>query len=129
MLSVAPTTSTAARCYIRIVQNWQNLLRSDPTFNIDLLARDPVRRLHQCLMLASPSTELALSMRRNFNSDRCRPQVCHVAKKLYWTFAIPVFQFAVGGTHSAQRLNTALDALRHPRPFPTSELKERFLPN
>src|SRR5258707_14587702 len=107
MLSVAPTTSTAARCYIRIVQNWQNLLRSDPTFNIDLLARDPVRRLQQRLVLSAAGAKLAFPVRRNLNPDRCRSQVRHIAKKLDGALAVALFHFAIGGTQSAQRLNHA----------------------
>lgn len=89
--SVIPTTPTPRCRHARIVQNRQKVLRSYPTLHIDLLARNPPCGLKKCIVLTSTRTELTGPMRRNLNSDRGGPQVCHVAQKLHRTLPISVF--------------------------------------
>src|SRR5215472_6807238 len=80
-------------------------------------------------MLASSRAKFAIPMRRNFNSNGRRPQMCHVAKEVHGIFPIPVFQFPIGRTHPAHRLNLALKALRNPRALSRAQLQERSFPD
>src|SRR5271168_2344680 len=98
------------------------MLRSHPALHINLLFSDPPRRLQQRLVLASAKTELTFPMLGNVNSDYCRPEMRHVAKKLDRTLAIAIFHLAIRRTHPTQRLNPALNTFRHSRPLPTSQL-------
>ena len=51
-------------------------------------------------------------MVRNFNSQRERAQMGHLAEKFNGRFGVAAFQFAVCRTHAAQRLNAAFIAFR-----------------
>jgi len=79
-------------------------------------------------MPSSTGTEFAISMRRNFDSDRRCPQVCDIAQERHRTLTVAVLQFSIGGAHAADRLNAAVDALRHPRTLTHSDLVQGMLP-
>src|SRR6266567_2303495 len=122
------TASTPSRSHARIVQDGKDLLRTHPALYINLLASNLARRLQNFLMLSAASTELTLPMRRNINSDRRRPQMCHMAKKLHRTFSVAILHFAIGRTHPAERLNPALNTLRYSRAFTHAQFAKRVLP-
>src|ERR1700722_5266207 len=105
------------------------MLRSRPAFHVDFTIRDPSPRLQKGFVLTSPGAELTFPVRRDLDADRRSPQVSHVAKKRYRTLAVPVLHFAVRWTHPAQRLDMAVNTLRHPASLPIPQLQQGFLPN
>src|SRR5690348_8472703 len=80
-------------------------------------------------MVNTTCTKVAFTMCGHFNSDDCCAQVGDLAKKFDGTLFIAVFHLAIRGAHSADWLNTALDAFCNSRAFAISKVQKRILPN
>lgn len=106
------------------IQDGQDLLRSCPGFDIDFFIRDAARRLDHGVVLDAAGAEFAVSVRWNVKSERGRTKMGDVTEKGNRALAVAVLQFAVGRTHSAERLDAALHALRHRLAFTTSKIEK-----
>src|SRR6202035_476039 len=92
--AVCATPATSRRDG-RIIENWQNLLRTNPVLYINLLAPNSSRRFLHFLVLTTSYAIVAFSVRGNLYTDRGCPNVCHIAEELHRTLSIPVLQFTI----------------------------------
>jgi hypothetical protein len=95
------SATAAASGHARIVEDRQNLLRSHPSFHVDLLASDAVRRFEQRLVLSPTGAKVTLAVRRSLDSDGRGPQVSHGAEKINRVFPVAIFEFPVCRAHGA----------------------------
>src|SRR5579872_5533720 len=128
-LVVSTTPTPSRRNNAGVVQNRKDLLRAYPTFYINFLVGNSPRGFDQLRVLTAACAEFTFSVRRNFHSDHGCPEVRHIAEEFDRTLTIPVFHFTICRTHSAERLNATLDALRYSCPLSGAKLKKRLLPH
>src|SRR5215471_1151927 len=99
LLCSVMSTIFATACFACGIQNWKDVLRSSPGFNVDFLAVDAARRFHQRFMLAAGSTKFTLSVRRNLRADYSRSQMRNMAQERNRGFLVSVFHLTVRRAH------------------------------
>src|ERR1700722_6665879 len=126
-----PSTATSRGSRGRDIQDGEQNLRTGPLTHIDIFRSDSARGFLHRVMMSAAGAEITFPMLRDFETQSHRPQVRGLAKELDWRFRIVVLQFAIGGTHTAQRVNSALhtfgNALPRPGALPQKKARPAFL--
>ena len=84
--------------------------RGLPRTHINLVKPNPFRRMRERLVIRSALAARAGAVFGHFVAESVGAQVRYLAEKINGRLRIGGFQFAIGGTHAAQRLNAATAA-------------------
>src|SRR5215831_19317572 len=73
-------------------------------------------------------TVFAVAMRRHWDRQRVRAQVCDMAEKIDRRLRVAIFEFAVGGTHAAHGLDLTGRALGNAGDLLPPHLTQKMIP-
>ena len=75
--------------------------------------------------MSATRAEIAFSVPRHIETQCHRAQVRDFTEEVDWRFRVTIFQFAIGGTHAAQRANSAFHTFGNSPPLPGTYLPEK----